>query len=146
TSTSARSSSSLRTSVRSRSNGPSKASRSSSSSIMRGNLAGGPDAPARDRHRGALGHLPTGGPRLVLAAANELPPDEERGRRDKDGDRDPRVQPQAGEVVGRIDPDQLLEEAPNGVVRDVEREQRRRLEAEAAVEQQQDPDAGEVVE
>ena len=48
-------------------------------------------------------------------------------------------------MVRWVDPQQLLEEPPDGVVRDVEREQRRRLEAEPAVEQQQDPDADEVV-
>ena len=55
----------------------------------------------------------------------------------EDDDRDPGVQPQAGELVRGIDPQQLLEEAPEGVVRDVEREQRRRPEAEAPVEQEQ---------
>ena len=71
------------------------------------NLAARPDAalgiaiagPSGSR-RGAA----DGRPRPVLAAAEELPPDEERGRADEDDDRDPRVQPQPGEVVRRVDP------------------------------------------
>src|ERR671931_1579756 len=147
TSTSASSSSSFRTSVSNRSNGPSKASRSSSSSrtITRRNLARGPDAPARDRHGRPLGHFTPERPRLVLAAADELPPDEERGRASEDHDRDPGVQTQSEEVMRGIDPQQLLEEAAEGVDRDVEREERRRPEAEAPVEQQQHPDHERVV-
>src|SRR5262249_48184769 len=152
TSTSARSTSSFRTSVSSRSKGPSKASRSSSSSrtTTSGRLTALPDAAARDRHRrafrlAALAASPADPARPLLAAAQELPPDEERGRADEDEDRDPGVQRQPRDVVRRVDPQQLLEEAPGRVVRDVEREERRRLEPEAPVEQQQQPDADEVV-
>src|SRR5215218_6556695 len=109
------------------------------------NLAGGPDAALGDRHCRALRLLATWASRLVLAAAQELPPDEE-GRRDaEDDDRDPRVQTQPGEMVRGIDAQELLDGAPRRVVRDVEREERRRPEAEAAVEQEQQPHSDEVV-
>ena len=42
---------------------------------------------------------------------------------DEHDDRDPGVQAQAEEVVRRVDPQQLLEEAPEAVVGDVEREE-----------------------
>src|SRR3954447_6695594 len=77
------------------------------------------------------GHRRAGGLDLPLAAdatldrfvTDELPPDEERGRDDEDDDRDPRVQPQPEPLVRRIDAQQLLEEAPEAVVRDIESEQ-----------------------
>src|SRR5947207_2311597 len=143
TSTSARSSSSFRTRVSSRSNGPSNASRSSSSSrtSTRGKLTLGPDAALGDRHRRAFGDAPSRRPaRLRLVASDELPPDEERRRGHEHDDRDPGVQPQPGKVMGRIDPQQLLEKAAKGVDRHVEREEGGRPEAEAAIEQEQDAD------
>src|SRR4029453_16730616 len=148
TSTSTSGNSSRSTKVRSRSNGPSNASRSSSSSrtdkarrqIFRW------DGPSlrygharafggRTPHRFALPSLP-----------EELPPDEERARADEEHDRHPRVQPHPGELRPRVDPQQLLEEAPERVQGDVEREERRRLDPEPPVDEQQDPDHSQVVE
>src|SRR4029453_8698271 len=151
TSTSARSSSSFRTSVSSRSKGPSKASRSSSSSCTTTgrNLTGLPDAPARDRHR-----RPLWLPALAAAArpapplpapAQELPPDEKRRRAHEHDERHPRIQPQPCELVCRVDPQQFLEEASGRVVRDVEREQRGRLEAGEPIEREEEPHADQVV-
>src|SRR5438445_5074845 len=149
TSISARSISSRRTSVRRRSNGPSKASRSSSSSrtnmrahYRRARTSGKSAAAARNRHRRPARRATRDGLcRLVLAPVKELPPDEERRREHERGGRDPRVQPQPKEMVRGVDPQQLLEEAAEAVVGDVEGEQRRRSEANAPVEQQQDDDA-----
>src|SRR5690242_6847754 len=147
TSTSARSSSSLRISVNSRSKGPSKASRSRSSSrtIIAGTLAPGADAALRHGHGGPFGDDPlrTGaiGARL---AANELPPDEERRRDDEDDDRDVGVQAQAEVLVRRVDAQQLFEEPAEAVPGDVEREQPRPPDTEAPVDEQQDDDADDV--
>src|SRR5206468_2439536 len=97
-------------------------------------VASGPDAAFRDRHRRPLLLF-----RSALAAwTEELPPDEERRRGDEAHDRDPCVQAQAGDVVRRIDPEQLLEEAPERVPRHVEGEQRRRPDPEPAPNPQQD--------
>src|SRR5207253_5224827 len=119
TSTSTRSSSSFRTSVRSRSNGPSKASRSSSSSrtIMRRRLARRADAPFGHGHCGPLGDDPRGAWPIssLLAAPDELPPDEERGGEHEQHRGDPGVHAQRPELVRGIDPDQPPEEAPEAV-------------------------------
>ena len=137
------SSSSRRTSESRRSNGPSNASRSSSSSRtatgMRARLAALPDAALRDRHLRALRHGPARLGRPLAVGAEELAPHEVRGAEHEDDDRHPRVQAQAGDVVRGIDAQQLLEEAPEGVVGDVEREQSGRpdLEALADPDQQQ---------
>ena len=66
--------------------------------------------------------------------------------RDEEDQRDPGVDAQAGDVVGRVDPERLEVEAEAGVERDVEREERRRPEAEATVEDQQQPGGEEVPE
>src|SRR4029450_13356249 len=94
-------------------------------------------AAARNRHLRPVRHLPRGprAPRLRLAAVEELPPDEERGREDEHDDRDPGVQPQPRELVRRVDPEELLEEAAERVEAHVEGEQGSWLEAEAPVEQ-----------
>src|SRR5207244_4086092 len=82
---------------------------SSSSSSTRGKLTLRPDAALRDRHRRPLWHAPPRRPPgLRLAAPDELPPDEERRRGYEDHDRDPGVQAEAGEFVGRVDPQELL--------------------------------------
>src|SRR5207302_5375841 len=82
---------------------------------------------------------------LVAALADELPPDEEAGRADEDDDRDPGVQAQAREVVRGIDAQQLLEEAPERVVRDVEREEARRPDPEEPADEEERPDSDAVV-
>src|SRR5262249_55950064 len=150
TSTSTSGSSSRRTRVRSRSNGPSNASRSSSSSrtlIERRTLVSGSDAATWNRHlRPAVVVLLRGAaPPPPKLPAEELPPDEERGRKDEQDQRHPGVQPQAGDVVGGIDPQQLFEEAPEGVEGDVEREQPGRADPPAPVDQEQHPDHRHVV-
>src|SRR5436190_13377398 len=148
TSTSASSSSSRSTSVSSRSNGPSKASRSSSSSrtITAGKLAALPDATLGHCHRGP-GRLDPAPPDVagLRFAPDELPPDEEPGREDEEHDRDQRVDPQPEEVVRGIDPQELLEEPPEAVVGDVQREQRRRPDPEPPTDEDQQPRADRVV-
>src|SRR6476646_10519443 len=90
-----------------------------------------PDAALGHGHRRASGNLAaTTGASLHPFVPDELPPDEEAGRENEENDRDPRVRPQAEEVAGRVDPEQLLEEAPEAVVGDVEREQPRRPDPE----------------
>ncbi len=79
------------------------------------------------------------GPLVAARLADELPPNEERSRQHEQDDRDPRVQPQTEEMVGGIDAEQLLEEAPEAVVRDVEGEERGPPELEPAVDPQQEP-------
>src|SRR5580765_3438507 len=112
-------------------------------------ISGGASAasafPARDGHRRPLRRSDPARRRSFLRRVEELPPDEEAGRKDEHDDRDPRVQPQPCEVVRRVDPQQLLEEAAERVEAHVQREERRRLEAEATVEKQQDADHREVV-
>ena len=80
----------------------------------------------------------------ALRGRPDLPPDEERARREEDDQRDPGVEAQTEEVPGRVDPQQLFEEAPEGVVGDVEREERRRAEADPPIEPQQEPDAAQI--
>src|SRR5690242_14583790 len=148
-STSRRSSSSLSTSASSRSNGPSNASRSSSSSrtIMYRTLVRLPDAALGDGHLRPLGNGPRLGGGLLLLlplAAEELPPDEERDRGDPDAERNPEVDPLAREVVGGVDPQDLLERAEGRVPRDVERKERRPAQPEAPVYPEQDADADQV--
>src|SRR5205807_2157562 len=136
--------SSFRINVNSRSNGPSKASRSSSSSrtIIAETLVAGADAALRHGHGGPLRHDPARARPLDTGLRpDELPPDEERRRQHEQDDRDVRVQAQAEVRVRGIDSQQLLEEAPEGVDGDVEREQRGPADAEVAVDEQQDPHA-----
>src|SRR4029450_867408 len=96
-------------------------------------LAALPDAalaappPRARRHRPRLLHGLPG--RLV----EELPPDEEADREDPDHERDPEVDPHVQEVVGRVDPQDLLERAEGRVPGDVEREERRPPTREAHV-------------
>src|SRR5690348_5437078 len=140
-SNSARSSSSLRTSVSSRSKGPSKASRSSSSSrtITGWTLSALPDATSGDGHgrplrdRTSLLDLRP----LLGRGAQELPPHEERDRDDEAGERHPEVEPLAGEMAGRVDPERLLVRAERGVEGHVQREQRRPPQREAPVDPEQ---------
>src|SRR5438034_7081869 len=143
-STSAGSSSSRRSSVRSRSNGPSNASRSSSSSrtdSMRRNLAALPDAAARHGHRRSLR---IDDPGSLALARPPLPPDEERGRDDEEDPGDPVVQAQAADVVRRVDAQGLDPEAPEAVQRDVEREEPRRPDPPATLDEKQHADGREV--
>ena len=139
-STSAGSSSSFRSSVSSRSKGPSNASRSSSSSrtIMSSRrLAARSDAAAgRPWSAGARG--------FGLAAAPPAPrrrggfaTRRRRRRRERRGSRIPRRSRAGRRSQGGIDPERLEVEAEACVQRDVEGEQRRRAEADAAVEKQQ---------
>src|SRR5438105_14556052 len=103
------------------------------------------------------GHRRTGGdgagmraPRLPRAAAllgrlaQELPPDEEGRRADEHHERDPEVDPLAEEVVRRVDPQRLLVRAERRVPGDVEREQRRPPQLEAAVDPEQHADAEQI--
>jgi hypothetical protein len=63
-----------------------------------------------------------------------LPPDEERDRGHEEHDRQPGVEAQAGDLVRRVDAQQLLEEAAKGVDGDVEREEGRRAQPEDAAD------------
>ena len=159
-STSRSGSSSRRTSVSSRSNGPSNASRSRSSSPTvravpliarqaspatgRG-LSGRPSSAAPGRAGVAVSTL--GGPSPPLPprpiTCHQMKNTVEPTKRI---DRHPGVEPEPGDVVGRIDSQELLEEAAEAVVRDVEREERRRAERVAPVEPEEQRDAGEVPE
>src|SRR4029079_504602 len=108
-----------------------------------------PDAAPRDGHRPALRQLarlrrPA---RIGLVRGRlpqELPPDEEGDARDEAGERHPEVDALAEEVVRRVDPERLLERAERRVPGDVEREERRPLEPEPAVEPEEDADADHV--
>ncbi len=60
---------------------------------------------------------------------------------DEDDDRDPGVQPQAQELVRRIHAQQLLEEAAEAVLGDVEREQAGGSDSEAFCHVEQDQHA-----
>src|SRR4051812_10797798 len=106
-------------------------------------LAALPAAALRHGHRRARGlALPLAADAaLGRLVTDELPPDEERGRNDEDDDRDPGVQPKPQPLVRRIDAQQLLEEAPEAVVRDVQSEQRGRPDPEPRPDPEQDPDA-----
>jgi hypothetical protein len=68
----------------------------------------------------------------------ELPPDEEGRRAGKDDDRDPEVEPLAGEVVRRIDAEQLFERTAEAVHGHVQGEERGRLDPEPPADQDQD--------
>ena len=57
---------------------------------------------------------------------------------DEEDDGHPGVDAEPGEVVRRVDPEQLLEEAPEAVVGDVEREERGRPEGVAPVEPEEE--------
>src|SRR5207248_2427211 len=83
------------------------------------------DAPAWDGHLRPRGRRTPPPPRLHVPAA-ALHPDESSARDDEADDRDPGVQAQAGEVVRGVDAQELLEEAPEAVVGDVEAEEPRR--------------------
>src|SRR5206468_10074030 len=109
-------------------------------------LVAGADAPLGHGHGRTCRDDP-GRTRTLIARrlADELPPDEERRREDEHDDRDPRVQPQPEEMVGRIDPEQLLEEAADAVVGHVQGEERRPSEPEPLVDPQQDRNADRVV-
>ena len=60
------------------------------------------------------------------------------------GDRDPRVQPQAGEVMRGVDAQKLLEEAAEAVVGDVQRKEPGRLDPPPSRDPQQQQDAKDV--
>src|SRR5215213_3306288 len=107
-------------------------------------LARLPDATLGDRHLRSARRARALLAPLARLAAEELPPDEERRREDEDDDGHPGVQAQRPELVRWIDAQELLEEAAEAVVRDVEREQGGRAEPEPPREQEQQPDAGEV--
>src|SRR5439155_10087788 len=101
------------------------------------------DAALRDRHPWAARRCADGrAGRLLLTTP--LRPDEARHRQDEHDDRDPGVQAQAGEVVGRVDPEQLLEEAAERVVGDVEAEDPRRPDAEPAPDPDEQEDSDRV--
>ena len=85
-------------------------------------------------------------PGFFGALADQLPPDEERDRKDEQHDRHLGVQPLPEELVRRIDPQHLLVRAAARVVRDVEREQPRRLDPEARADPDQGPDSEQVPE
>src|SRR5205807_6330586 len=88
------------------------------------------DATPRDGHLRAGRRRAPRPPRRDVPAAALHP--EERDRRDDEADdRDPRVQAQAGEVVRRVDAQELLEEAAEAVVGDVKAEEPRRPDPEA---------------
>src|SRR5262249_43831635 len=133
----------------SKSNGPSKVSRSRSSSrtCMRGNLATRADTPLWDRHRrpGRTCRSLTRSQRLGATPAQKLPPDEEAGREKEDDDGHPEVRALAEEVAGRVDTEELLERPPERVVRDVEGEQTGWLDAEACPDEDQESCADQVV-
>jgi hypothetical protein len=75
-----------------------------------------PDAALGHGHRGA-GRLDAARPpdvtRFGLVLPDELPPDEEGSREDEEHDRDPGIDPQPEEVMGRVDAQQFLECPPN---------------------------------
>src|SRR5439155_26227337 len=99
-----------------------------------------PDAALGHGH-GRPGRLDPAPPHVTRGrlAPDELPPDEEGGRDHEEHDRDQRIDPQPQEVVGGIDAEQLLEEAPEAVVRDIEREERRRPDPEPPADEDQQP-------
>ena len=92
--------------------------------------SGWPSSARRARSCGRAGDPAALGP-------DELPPDEERDREHEQHDRDVRVQPQTVVLVRRIDAKQLLEEPPEAVVGNVEREKRRPPDPEVLVDEQQ---------
>src|SRR5262245_6055537 len=79
----------------------------------------GPDALLRDRHRLRLRRRGSS----LAALPRALPPDEEGARGDDRDRRDPDVQPQARELVRRVDPEGLDPEPADAVDEDVEREE-----------------------
>src|SRR4051794_11686334 len=146
-STSARSSSSFRTRVRSRSKGPSKASRSSGSSATA--LTGvriwlAADAAFGDAHLRPLRRCC--GPRARGPLLPPLRPDEGSDREHEEDERDVEVEAQAEVLVRGIDPKELLVRAKGGVPGDVEREEAWRPDSETAFDQEQHSHAEQVPE
>src|SRR5439155_7952461 len=81
---------------------------------------------------------------IVPPRPEELYPDERRGWDDEHAQRDPQVEPLPGEVLGRVDPERLLEAAERRVEGDVEREERGPADPEAPVDPEQHADHGHV--
>src|SRR6185312_3492028 len=84
------------------------------------------------------------GRQLAGRAAGALRPDEPDGAGHGQRDRNVHVQPQAEEVLGRVDPERLLEDAERRVSRDVQGEQARRLDAAVMAEPDQQRRPGQV--